>query len=141
MSTTVGARSSTSSGSSQRRTASTGEFVVQKASKKFSNFHPIRSSDCGGHAPSSTSASIIGVRYGTSTREKGGTLLAAKYVGYHDKYVHELHQHDVALIQVAKDIVFSGVAKPVRMVDVGAKLDSNAVLTVSGWGSLHVSGA
>ncbi|XP_034244959.1 trypsin-3-like [Thrips palmi] len=125
-------------------TADIADFPYQVSMEKYGEH------DCGGSILnkqwiltaahclySSVKATDVGVRYGTSTQGQGGTLLAAKFVGYHDKYVHDLHQHDVGLIQVDKDIVFSLLARPIAMVDVDAEIDSSAVLMASGWGTLH----
>ena len=79
------------------------------------------------------------MRYATSTREKGGTLLKVTWVGLHDKYVHRLHQHDVGLLQVAEPVVFSPAAQPVRMAAVGSLPRATDSLAVSGWGLTDVS--
>ncbi|XP_026288137.2 trypsin alpha-like [Frankliniella occidentalis] len=77
------------------------------------------------------------VRYATDVKEQGGTLVQVKWMAYHDKYVHEPHLRDVAVVQVADDIVFSPKAQPVRMTAVGTLPKSTDTLSVSGWGLMN----
>ncbi|KAE8738043.1 hypothetical protein FOCC_FOCC016486 [Frankliniella occidentalis] len=78
---------------------------------------------------------IYGVRYATDVKEQGGTLVGVRWLALHDQYVNERRQHDVAVVQVDDDIVFSAKAQPVRMTVVGTLPKSTDTLSVSGWGT------
>ncbi|KAE8751721.1 hypothetical protein FOCC_FOCC001569 [Frankliniella occidentalis] len=78
---------------------------------------------------------IYGVRYATDVKEQGGTLVQVRWMALHDQYVNERRQHDVAVVQVDEDIVFSAKAQPVRMTVVGTLPKSTDTLSVSGWGT------
>ncbi|KAJ1521354.1 hypothetical protein ONE63_003030 [Megalurothrips usitatus] len=90
------------------------------------------------HCLRNVDTSDVTVRYGTTVRETGGTVLNALWTGIHPEYERDhRHQYDVALIQVDGDIVFSSAAQPIRMVAVGYEPKSLDLLTVSGWGTLE----
>nr|QYL00115.1 serine protease [Frankliniella occidentalis] len=78
---------------------------------------------------------IYGVRYATDVKEQGGTLVGVRWLALHDQYVNERRQHDVAVVQVDEDIVFSPKAQPIRMTVVGTLPKSTDTLSVSGWGT------
>ncbi|KAK3917348.1 Trypsin 3A1 [Frankliniella fusca] len=78
------------------------------------------------------------VRYATDVKEQGGTLLPIKMMAYHDQYDDDRHSHDVAVLQVAKDIVYSAKAQPIKLPTVGVLPLSTDTLSVSGWGLEHM---
>lgn len=86
--------------------------------------------------------SSASVRVGSTSIEDGGQEIDVVWAGLHPKFFthSDVASYDVALMQLASEIVIDGVAtRAVKLTPASSKTTTGQLLTVSGWGTLHVS--
>ncbi|KAL1394379.1 hypothetical protein pipiens_003067 [Culex pipiens pipiens] len=84
--------------------------------------------------------SHVAVRYGSTDREKGGTVVPTKQFFVHSDFDTQTTQHDIALIELEEPIIFSRSARPVQIIKQLIDLPPGTKCIVSGWGMLNTYG-
>ncbi|XP_017492689.1 PREDICTED: trypsin-4-like [Rhagoletis zephyria] len=81
------------------------------------------------------------VRAGSSQHAYGGQLRTVQRIFRHEDYSSATYNHDVALLQLEQDLIYTQAVKPVQLAELNAVLSAQAKLYVSGWGLTSETGS
>lgn len=74
-----------------------------------------------------------------STFRKNGTIIPIALVASHPEYDDPAYDKDVAVMKTVKPMEFGETMQPVALPALGARLEPNSEIVVSGWGRTVVN--
>ncbi|KAB0796511.1 hypothetical protein PPYR_10572 [Photinus pyralis] len=92
------------------------------------------------HCTNGKSAQVLNIRYGSSVKNVGGTVVAVVQIKDHPSYNPVNTDYDVSVLKIAEDVVVSSRAQIISMVASNAQ-EGGRNAFVSGWGALSSGGS
>lgn len=88
-------------------------------------------------------ADAVTIRAGSSMRTSGGQVVGVAWAGTHPEFNPDTMVHDVALLRLSSALDLDGASTRATALaaagTAGTQPPTSGLLTVSGWGTLHVS--
>ncbi|KAB0805033.1 hypothetical protein PPYR_02003 [Photinus pyralis] len=91
------------------------------------------------HCTRGKDAQFLNIRYGTSLRNQGGTVVAIAEIHDHPNYDPVTTDFDISVLKLSSDIDLSHTAQIIPMISVNAQEGGRTAL-VTGWGALYTDG-
>ncbi|XP_049832786.1 trypsin alpha-like [Schistocerca gregaria] len=92
------------------------------------------------HCVSGTSASRLGMRVATTTRDSGGSVHSASSVTWHESYNFYTNDYDIAVVQISDSFPLGANVQVVSPAAANYDPPGGLAATLIGWGSVQFNG-
>ncbi|XP_049964351.1 trypsin alpha-3-like [Schistocerca serialis cubense] len=92
------------------------------------------------HCVLGTSASRLGMRVGTTTRDSGGSVHSASSVTWHESYNFYTNDYDIAVVQTSDSFPLGANVQVVSLAAANYDPPGGLAATLTGWGSVQFNG-